>query len=202
MEPCEAELRQFVRSARERGWKIEIDLGCAKGPFLVGLASVEKETAFIGIESQAHRVLSATKKIARLQLDNALVLQGECLTAVKDWFDPATVDLIHVSFPDPWPKRRHHNRRLVNPVFLEAVFRTLKPGGSLRLMTDDQPYFRVMEAAVQTFGLYQPLPWDDGREYPKTEFQAHFEAQGLPSYRLALLKPVDAPAGLSALASS
>ncbi len=202
MEPCEAELREFVRGAQERGWNIEVDLGCAKGPFVTGLAAAEKETAFIGVENQAHRVHSAAKKIARMGLDNALVLQGECFTAVKDWFAPASVDVFHVSFPDPWPKRRHHIRRLVNQAFLEEVFRALKPGGSLRLMTDDEPYFRAMENVVRTFGSYQPLVWDDGREYPQTEFQARFEAEGLPIYRLALAKPAGVVADLSARASS
>lgn len=190
MEPCEAELRDFVRKAEGLGWKVEVDLGCAKGVFIAGLAAVEKETAFIGIEAQAHRVRSTGKKIHRLALENALVVQGECFTTVKEWFSPESVDVFHVSFPDPWPKRRHHGRRLVNPAFLEVVFRALKPGGSLRLQTDDEPYFRWMEQAVGTFGSYDAIPWDDGRVYPQTEFQARFEAEGLPIYRQALVKPV------------
>ena len=192
MEPYEAELREFVKLAQGRGWKIEVDLGCAKGVFVVGLASVEKETAFIGIEAQEHRVRSTKKKIDRMGLENAWVGQGECLTAVKEWFEPGSVDVFHVSFPDPWPKRRHHVRRLVNPTFLEAVFGTLKPGGSLRLMTDDEPYFRAMEKALETFTAYGETPWDDGRVYPQTEFQARFEAEGLPIYRRALVKPLAA----------
>ena len=197
MEPCPVELTEFLGRANARGRKIEVDLGCAKGAFVAGMAEVEREAVFIGIESQAHRVRSTGKKITRLGLDNALVLQGECYAAVKEWFAPESVDVFHVSFPDPWPKRRHHIRRLVNPVFLEAIFQALKPEGSLRLMTDDEPYFRAMEKAVATCGLYGETDWDDGREYPKTEFQGKFEAAGLPIYRLALVK-----AGLSARASS
>ena len=202
MEPCEAEVRTFVRQAEERGWKVEVDLGCAKGVFIAGLAAAESDAAFIGIEAQAHRVHSTAKKIQRSGLENALVVQGECFTAVKEWFSPATVDVFHVSFPDPWPKRRHHARRLVNPAFLEAVFRALKSGGSLRLQTDDEPYFRAMEKAAGVFGAYHPIAWDDGREYPQTEFQGRFEAAGMPIYRLALVKPAEAVAVLSARASS
>lgn len=202
MEPCEAELREFVRGAVTRGLRLEVDLGCAKGVFVVGLAAAETGTAFIGIEAQAHRVRSTAKKIQRMGLENAFVVQGECFTAVKDWFEPASVDVFHVSFPDPWPKRRHHVRRLVNPAFLEVVFRALRPGGSLRLQTDDEPYFRAMEKAVEVFSGYQPIVWDDGREYPQTEFQARFEAEGLPIYRLALVRPAEVVAGLSARASS
>jgi tRNA (guanine-N7-)-methyltransferase len=194
MEPCEAEVWAFVRRAEDRGWKTEVDLGCAKGVFIAGLAAVEKGTAFIGIEAQEHRVRSTAKKIQRLDLENALVVQGECFTAVKDWFAPGTIDVFHVSFPDPWPKRRHHARRLVNPAFLEVAFRALKPGGSLRLQTDDQPYFRAMEKAAGIFGAYHPVTWDDGREYPKTEFQGRFEAAGMPIYRLALIKPAEVAA--------
>lgn len=189
-------------TAKHLGRKVEVDLGCAKGVFVAGLAAGESGTAFIGIEAQAHRVRSTAKKIQRLGLENAFVVQGECFTAVKEWFDPASVDVFHVSFPDPWPKRRHHARRLVNPAFLEAVFRALKPGGSLRLQTDDEPYFRAMEKAAAAFPAYQPVTWLDGREYPQTEFQARFEALGLPIYRLALVRPEEVDTGLSARASS
>lgn len=197
MEPCPVELTEFLDRAKASGRKVEVDLGCAKGAFVAGMAALEPETVFIGIENQAHRVRSTGKKITRMELGNALVLQGECFTAVKEWFAPETVDVFHVSFPDPWPKRRHHIRRLVNSAFLEVIFRALKADGSLRLMTDDEPYFRAMEKAVATCGLYQETVWDDGREYPKTEFQGKFEAAGLPIYRLALGKT-----GLSARASS
>jgi tRNA (guanine-N7-)-methyltransferase len=187
MERSEAEiqLEQYLAQFPP-GTRLEVDLGCAKGVFVAGMAQREPETVFVGIESQLHRVTSTGKKIRRHDLANACVVRGECFLAVREWFSPASVDVFHVSFPDPWPKRRHHLRRLVNPAFLAAVQRTLKPCGSLRLMTDDLPYFQAMNQAVTVCGGFMEIPWDDGREYPQTEFQAHFESQGLPVYRLAL----------------
>lgn len=195
MERSEAEtqLAEFLARLPD-GCRLEVDLGCAKGVFVAGMAQREPETFFVGIESQVHRVASTGKKIQRHGLANACVVRGECHLAVRDWFAPASVDVFHVSFPDPWPKRRHHLRRLVNPAFLASVQRTLKPEGSLRLMTDDLPYFQAMNQAVAACGGFAGIPWDDGRDYPQTEFQMRFEAQGLPIYRLALGLTADARA--------
>ncbi len=195
MERSEAEARLAEFIARvPPGGRLEVDLGCAKGVFVSGMAQRHPETLFVGIESQVHRVASTGKKIQRLELANACVVRGECHLAVREWFAPASVDVFHVSFPDPWPKRRHHLRRLVNPAFLASVQKALKPGGSLRLMTDDLPYFQAMNKAVAACGGFVEMPWDDGRAYPQTEFQMRFEAQGLPVYRLALGLAADARA--------
>ena len=74
---------------------------------------------------------------------------------------------------------------MVNGEFLREVWRLLEPGGALRLMTDDEPYFRAMELATAGCDGFSPTGWDDGREYPPTEFQQKFESR-LPIYRLAL----------------
>ena len=157
-------------------------MGSHKGTFLVAMAESNPDRRFLGVEKQSSRVDRCLKKIARLGLVNAFAVQGEGLAVLREFGIKATV--IHVSFPDPWPKRRHHIRRLVDGKFLSEAWSLLEPGGMLRLMTDDEPYFRAMEAAVAGCDGFERAEWEDGRVYPPTEFQLKFVSR--PVYRLAL----------------
>lgn len=162
---------------------IEVDLGSHRGTFLVAMAETYPDRRFLGVERQSSRVERCLKKIARLELPHAHAIQGEGLGVLREI--GLRVRVIHVSFPDPWPKRRHHSRRLVNEEFLRDAWQVIEPGGMLRLMTDDEPYFRAMERAAAGYAGFAPISWDDGRLYPPTEFQKKFE--GVKSiYRLAL----------------
>jgi len=161
---------------------IEVDVGCHRGTFLVAMAKLYPEQRFLGIERQPSRVERCLKKIARLNLSNAHAVQGEGLTMLRELELRARV--IHVSFPDPWPKRRHHIRRMVNADFLAEAWPVIEPGGVLRLMTDDESYFSAMKQAALACPGFEPVDWEDGRTYPPTEFQMKFESK--PVYRLAL----------------
>lgn len=167
---------------------LEIDVGCHRGAFLVGMAERYPRIRFLGIERQRNRVERCQKKLVRLGISNAQVRQDEGLMGALQTLGSGSVSAIHVSFPDPWPKRRHHVRRMVNAGFLNEAWEILVPGGQLRLMTDDEPYFRAMElAAGQASERFYPVEWEDGREAPLTEFQRKFAAMGLTPYRLALV---------------
>ncbi len=167
------------------GGSLEIDLGCHRGVFVVAMAQLHPSIHFLGVERQRHRVERCLEKITRRALPNAHVVQGEGLRALRA-LPASCANVIHVSFPDPWPKRRHHSRRLVKDEFLRAAWRSLGEEGSLRLMTDDESYFLAMTEAASGFDGFMIIPWDDGREYPETEFQRKFTAVAKPIYRLAL----------------
>lgn len=163
---------------------LEFDVGCHKGLFLVEMARLHPERNFFGIERQAERVEKTQKKIRALGLSNAAVVCAEGLEALKSAV-PACVDNIHVLFPDPWPKRRHSSRRLVQSVFLDRCLEILKPGGLLRLVTDDENYAMAMRKAAREYAEFTPAPGED-REYPLTEFQKKFLAAGRPFHTLLL----------------
>lgn len=165
---------------------LEIDVGCHRGLFLVDMAALFPAHNFLGVERQRERVARTRKKIERLGLGNAAAVQGEGLETLKS-LPPGRVDHIHVLFPDPWPKRRHHSRRLVQKEFLDLCATLLKTGGWLRLVTDDEPYAVAMRAAAE--GAAQFVREDsDGREYPLTEFQKKFLAINKPEHHLLLRK--------------
>jgi tRNA (guanine-N7-)-methyltransferase len=163
---------------------LEFDVGCHKGLFLVEMARLHPGRNFLGIERQGERVGKTQRKIRALGLPNAVVVRAEGLEALKS-IRPACVDAIHVLFPDPWPKRRHTSRRLVQAAFLDRCLEILKPGGLLRLVTDDESYALAMREAADGYAAFTRLAADD-REYPVTEFQKKFLADGRPFYSLLL----------------
>jgi len=172
---------------------LEIDFGCHRGAFLVGMAALHPSCNFLGIERQALRVAKCCSKATRLGLANAWAVQGEGPDPLRQLLPDGSVSVFHVSFPDPWPKRRHAARRLVNGKFLAEVRRVLRPDGVLRLMTDDEPYFREMREL--TVEGWMEIPWDDGREGVPTAFEITFRQMGKSPFRRALTPqgPVPAP---------
>lgn len=163
---------------------LEIDFGCHRGAFLTGMASAFPEGNFLGIEKQTARVEFCNKRFLRLGLKNAHAIRGEGEQALKDFLPDACAATLHVSFPDPWPKRRHERRRVVTPGFLAEAARVLRPDGSLRLMTDDRAYFDQMRNLTAT--AWSELSWDDGIVRPPTTFEKTFLALGKIPFRCAL----------------
>jgi tRNA (guanine-N7-)-methyltransferase len=91
-------------------------------------------------------------------------------------------------FPDPWPKRRHRDRRLINAEFLTDIRAALREDGELRLTTDDADYFEHMKKAAEAHEGFTIELWPESSDYPQTDFEKRFRAQGLPIHRLLLRK--------------
>src|SRR5438105_2378990 len=121
---------------------VEVDLGCGDGTFLVALAAQNPDRNFLGTERLLGRVRSVCRRIARLNLENVRVIRMESSYAVARLLPPSAISAFHVLFPDPWPKRRHHRRRLFTTEFLDAIDCSLERNGLLHLATDDTDYFR------------------------------------------------------------
>ncbi|MEI6279690.1 MAG: tRNA (guanosine(46)-N7)-methyltransferase TrmB [Verrucomicrobiae bacterium] len=166
---------------------LEVDFGCHRGAFLIGMAESFSSRNFLGIERQSNRVERCNARIQRRGLANAIALRGEGSDALCAALPDASVAILHVSFPDPWPKRRHARRRLVNSAFLAEAARVLRPDGTLRLMTDDAGYF--FEIKNLAADAWQEVAWTDGIERPATTFENTFRRLGKEPFRLAVLKP-------------
>lgn len=164
---------------------LEVDLGCGDGSFLAALASRQPAHNFLGIERLAGRVRSACHK-AR-DLPNVRILRVETTYGVRYLLPPASVSMFHFLFPDPWPKRRHHQRRVFNADFLDALIIALTPDGRLHIATDQQDYFDEMKNLIQTRDEFQ-IASDPIGEFPPTTFEKRFRDSGQPIYRLELRK--------------
>ena len=99
----------------ERNAPLHVDLGCGDGLFLCGLAQRMPDKNFLGIERLLNRVRTSARKVARL--DNVRLLRMESSYAVRYLLPAESVERFYLLFPDPWPKRRHHRRRIVTPGF-------------------------------------------------------------------------------------
>jgi len=167
---------------------LELDLGCGDGAFLVEMAKRFPERNFLGVERLLGRVRRTCKGLAREGAANARVIRLESHYLVRYLLPPGSVSVFHVMFPDPWPKRRHHVKRLIQTAFLDDIAVALAPGGELRLTTDDAPYFQHMRKVFEAHPGFTQEPWTPGPDYPQTDFEAIFRCHALPIYRALLRK--------------
>ena len=126
-----------------RAAPLQVDLGCGNGSFLCALAERMPEKNFLGVERLIGRVRSACRKAARI--DNMRVIRVETAYAVRYLLPEQSVQVFHLLFPDPWPKRRHKRRRVMTSEFLRSVHCALAPQGLLRIATDQLDYFDQMQ---------------------------------------------------------
>jgi tRNA (guanine-N7-)-methyltransferase len=179
---CRAELSDiFARPA-----PIEIDLGCGDGAFLLAMAARFPERNFLGTERLLGRVEKVCRAIARNRLENCRVLRLESHYATKWLLPVACASVAHIGFPDPWPKRHHHPRRLFQDEFMMSLHQVIAPGGEVRIKTDDQPYFLWIEKVIGRAKGFERIEWPEEMDYPRTDFERHFVEQGLPIYRARL----------------
>jgi len=166
---------------------LEVDLGCGDGGFVAELAAKFPERNFLGIERLGGRVLRGCRKVTRLGVQNVRYLRIESSYAAQYLLAPESVDVVHLLFPDPWPKKKHKRRRIVQPAFLEAIHRMLVPGGRFRIATDQEKYFSVIRDLIppQLFAPNEPHP---DELFPLTTFERHFVRDAMPIYRLDLRK--------------
>ncbi|MDT8389549.1 MAG: methyltransferase domain-containing protein [Lentisphaeria bacterium] len=128
---------------------VEMDLGCGKGALAVEMARRFPDRLIVACDVMMGRLRKVLATARREGLANLEVVRANSLDLTAYQLPPSSVDRIHVVCPDPWPKRRHQARRLLNADFMRRVVRVLKPGGGLHLATDDADYYDFMlEAAA------------------------------------------------------
>ncbi len=163
---------------------LHVDLGCGDGSFLCALAQRLPDKNFLGIERLLSRIRSSVRKAA--SLDNVRLLQMESSYAVRYLLPAESVETFYLLFPDPWPKRRHHRRRIVTPDFLNSVHAALEQNGVIYIATDHLDYFRkIKKTAESTPGFAID---DADVDLPQSKFGLAFRQEGAPIHWLALRK--------------
>jgi tRNA (guanine-N7-)-methyltransferase len=173
-------VRLFGREA-----PLQVDLGCGDGCFLWELAQRFPEKNFLGIERLTKRVEKVRRKAQRIE--NIRVLRAESFFAVCYLLPTNSVEAFYLLFPDPWPKRRHQQRRIFTSEFLDAIAAALGQGGVLRVATDQLAYFGQIEQLSRAHPQFQ-VSCVDEIALPLTKFERKFCEQALPIYRLTLRK--------------
>jgi tRNA (guanine-N7-)-methyltransferase len=168
---------------------VEIEIGSGKGTFLLEQARARPEVNFIGVEWANWYWRYASDRLRRAQLLNARTVRAEAAFFLREFIPPASISAVHIYFPDPWPKARHHKRRLIQPPFLDLVARVLAPGGQLQIVTDHTDYFEQITAAIIASPLrpidYRPPPTAADGEYVGTNFERKYRRAGRPFHAIA-----------------
>jgi len=173
---------------------LEVEVGSGKGLFLASASQKHPERNFLGIEIAHKYAYYAAARLERQQAANAIVVSGDALTLFRQWFPAASLAALHVYFPDPWWKKRHKKRRVLNEGFLRDVERTLRSGGRLHFWTDVEEYFQTtLELIAATIKLTGPLPVAEQAAEHDLDYRTHFERRTrkseLPVYRAEFVKP-------------
>ena len=155
-----------------------LEIGCGMGETTAAIADARRDTDFIGIEVHGPGVGSLLRQIDERGLGNVRIVQYDAVAVVGHMIAPASLDGIHVFFPDPWPKKRHHKRRLIQPGFVALLVSRLKPGGYIHLATDWEEY------ALQMLDVLSSEPGLDNTgegfaERPDYRPATKFERRGL-----------------------
>jgi tRNA (guanine-N7-)-methyltransferase len=167
---------------------VELDLGAGDGGFALAYAQQHPDINLLAVERLLGRVRKIEKRAARAGLTNLRVLRLEFGYTVRYLLPPGSVAVAHILFPDPWPKRRHWDRRLVQPEFVRDLAKSLQPAGEFRFTTDYAHYFETaQEAVAEAQALDRSPEWNWALD-PQTDFQKTFEAEGRATYRARWVK--------------
>jgi tRNA (guanine-N7-)-methyltransferase len=171
---------------------VELEIGSGKGTFLVEQAKARPDVNFIGIEYARWFWRYASDRLRRNGCTNARTVRAEANFFLTEFVADASLAVLHIYFPDPWPKKRHHKRRLIQPPFMQQVLRVLAPGGRLQVVTDHQDYFEQIEQTIAGSGMQvvdysRPGGAADG-EFVGTNFERKYARQGRPFYAIAAVK--------------
>jgi tRNA (guanine-N7-)-methyltransferase len=170
-----------------RNAPLHVDLGCGDGSFLCEIAQQFPKINFLGVERLTKRVEKVRRKADKIE--NVRVLRADTLFAVRYLIPKSSVETFYLLFPDPWPKRRHHSRRIFTSDFLDAIAVALEQHGVLRVATDQLDYFQQIELISRAHVQFQVVPRSpDDVVLPVTKFEKKFRKQGALIYRLTLRK--------------
>jgi len=173
---------------------VEMEIGMGKGTFLLEQAKTRPETNFFGIEYARWFWRYASDRLRRANCDNARTVRAEASYFLHEFVTDASLSVLHIYFPDPWPKKRHHKRRLIQAPFVnQHVIRTLIPGGRLQVVTDHQDYFEQIDQVIrgstlQIVDYNRPGSAVEG-EFVGTNFERKYRREGRPFYAIAAIKP-------------
>ena len=164
---------------------VEVELGSGDGSFLVEYAAQHPEHNFIGVERLLGRIRKMDRKGRALGLTNLLGVRIESSYFLEYLLPASSAMAMHVYFPDPWPKRKHRRRRLINERFPSLARQALAPGGMVYLRTDDENYFEQMLEVFVASRQFRPMATPEELVQLRTDFEKDVEARGVKTLRAA-----------------
>lgn len=173
---------------------IHIEIGSGKGTFLLGQATAQPGGNFLGIEWARKYYRYAVDRIGRWGLTNVRIIRTDAAGFIAEFVPDDSVDCFHIYFPDPWPKKRHHKRRLICPTNLEQLIRCLRQSGQIRIATDHVDYFEQIKIvlserrdSLEEIDFIKPAGTESG-ELTGTNFERKYIKDQRPIYTITVRK--------------
>ena len=164
---------------------LEVELGCGDASFLAEYARHHPEVNFLGVERLLGRIKKLDRKGRLAGLTNLRGVRIESAYFLQYLLPAQCATAVHIYFPDPWPKKKHHRHRLINTDFPALARRVLLPGGVVYLRTDDQDYFTQMTEVFGAARDFTGVPTPGELAEVLTDFERGFHAQGIPTLAAA-----------------
>ncbi len=173
---------------------VEIEIGTGKGTFILQRGKDRREINLLGIEYARAYCAYSADRCRRAGLSNVRMLHTDAVAFLTGRVPEASVWRVHIYFPDPWPKRRHHRRRSIKKSFLREIRRVLRVGGQLLVVTDHEGYYRQIRGVLEGAKGFATIPFPqlagsgDETEIVGTNFERKYVREGRSFYRAALMK--------------
>ncbi len=176
---------------------LHLEIGMGKGDYLISMSSMYPEEGWIGLEKDTSAAATAARKMIEScnETVNNRMIAGDAEN-LEDWFEAGEIDMIHLNFSDPWPKKRAHKKRLSSKHFLNIYDRLLARNGSVRMKTDNKGLFEdsVLYFLDNGFTLTEfsvDYRREEHEEDAVTEYEGKFMALGQPIYMLKAIRRAD-----------
>jgi len=169
---------------------VEMEIGSGKGGFLLNRARGHLERNFLGVEWANKFFRYAADRMARWGITNVRLLRTDASHLVTRHLPPASIIMLHIYHPDPWPKKRHHRRRLIQSPFVSAAVNVLVPGGRIAVQTDHAEYFEQIQKVLRAEPRLKEVEFNvpeagvvEGRI--STNYEIKYLREGRPIYQIA-----------------
>jgi tRNA (guanine-N7-)-methyltransferase len=178
-----------LRTFFERTCPLEVEIGCGKGTFMLHYSRENPDKNFIAIDWAKEYFEFTADRMRRWNISNVKVMRTDARDIVTRKMENSSIHAVHVYFPDPWPKKRHHKRRFFTSQCCKALVRVLHPEGKVFAATDHAEYFSQMERNLLSQPEFEQCEFDSpaGSDV-LTNYETKFNRQGLPIYRIAVKK--------------
>jgi len=153
-----------------------LEIGFGNGDALIDAAAKRPDANFLGIEVHKPGVGHCLMSLRKAEIENVRLICDDAVTVMRESLPDSALAGINLFFPDPWPKKRHHKRRLVQPEFVGLAGRKLTPGGTFHIATDWENYAEHIDAVMRTSQFFTPLC--DAANRTKTKFEKRGERLG------------------------
>ncbi len=170
-----------------------LEVGFGDGRFTAQLARMYPDWTILGVEISAGSVARALKRFRREGLGNVQVYHGEAGFALRNLVAPHSLRRVYVNFPDPWPKAKHEENRLLRRSFFQRLSTRLAAGGELLLTTDHEEYWRFAQAEGQASGLFEVQTPPPPEHHLSTKYALKWKAQGRSFYHAVFRKVSEDP---------